>query len=83
MFDNKSKEPISFVNIGILGENFGTVSDEEGRFNLELKDKFNNDILRLSCIEYEDLNIIISDFKGILITSKLKHLELKPKIYIF
>jgi hypothetical protein len=34
--DALTKEPLPFVNIGLVNENIGTVSDEQGYFILEL-----------------------------------------------
>jgi len=34
VIDAKTNEPIPFVNIGIIEEGVGTVSDEEGLFHL-------------------------------------------------
>jgi hypothetical protein len=47
VIDSKTKEFLSFVNIGIPNENIGTVSDQEGHFNLKLNDtiSFTKEIL--------------------------------------
>lgn len=37
VIDSKTKEILSFVNIGIPNESIGTVSDQNGRFNLKLE----------------------------------------------
>lgn len=47
------KMPISFVNIGILGKNIGTVSDENGRFKLSLSNALLDDTVKVSCIGFK------------------------------
>ena len=36
VLDSKTKEPISFTNIGILGKGIGTVTNEDGTFELNI-----------------------------------------------
>lgn len=81
VIDNSTNEPISYVNIGIIGKNIGTVSDKDGQFQLELNDKFNNDTLRISCIGYESLNFKIWDFRKKMLTGGLNHIKLIPKVF--
>jgi len=81
VIDNTNNEPISYVNIGVLGKNIGTVSDKDGRFQLELNDKFNNDTLRLSRIGYESLNFKISDYKNKFTNGGSDRIKLMTKIY--
>jgi hypothetical protein len=81
VIDNSNNEPISFVNIGIVGKNIGTVSNKDGKFQLELNDKFNSDTLRISCIGYESLNFMIWDFKKKALTDGLQHIKLIPKVF--
>lgn len=48
---------LSFVNIGVLSNTRGTVSDEEGYFQLQLDDMAGGDTLRFSLIGYESYDI--------------------------
>ena len=52
VLDASTKEPIPFVNVGIVGKNKGTVTDDQGRFSLELPNELDNDTLRMSIIGY-------------------------------
>lgn len=68
---------IKFVNIGVLHENIGTVSDINGNYNLELDQQFDNDSLMFSCIGYERYSIRVLDFKKL----KSKNIYLKETMY--
>ena len=68
---------IGFVNIGIIGKNVGTVSDEFGNFSLNIDSTYNNDSLRFSMIGYEPKSILVSQFKEDL----NKNIILTPKSY--
>lgn len=70
VIDTESK-PIGFVNIGIVGKNIGTVSDENGDFTLELKDQYDNDTLKFSMIGFISLEFKVRSFKQ-------KHSSEKP-----
>jgi len=68
---------IGFVNIGIIGKNIGTVSDENGNFSLLLDNIYNNDSLRFSMIGYESRSFLISGFKS----DSVRNVYLKPVVY--
>ncbi len=53
--------PLSFVNIGVIGQGIGTVSDIDGRFSLKIPSGHESDTLRLSMIGYETLDVIVKD----------------------
>ena len=54
-------QPIPFVNIGIIGKNLGTVSDEEGKFSLEAPKTgwSSSDTLRFSAIGYQSVDVVL------------------------
>lgn len=81
VIDNKNNVPIPYVNIGIVGKNVGTVSDNNGRFQLELDNKYNCDSLRFSSIGYESLNIRVEDYKKNNHQSENNRIKMTPKIY--
>ncbi|MFS4491566.1 carboxypeptidase-like regulatory domain-containing protein [Maribacter sp. 2308TA10-17] len=62
ILDSETKEPIPYVNIGVFGKGIGTVSDEEGRFNLFIdKSKLStSDVIQFSSIGYKTLKKIVS-----------------------
>jgi hypothetical protein len=47
---NGSQQPLAFVNIGIKGKNFGTCSDQHGRFSLLIPATLINDTLTFSLV---------------------------------
>ena len=61
VFDAISKQPIPYVNIGILENANGTVSEEDGGF--ELKIKASDATIRFSSIGYESKTLVIYDLK--------------------
>ena len=68
---------IGYVNIGIIGKNVGTVSDEFGNFTINLDNIYNNDSLRFSIIGYEAKSFLVRNFKENLI----KNVYLTPVLY--
>uniref|UniRef100_UPI00404B15D5 carboxypeptidase-like regulatory domain-containing protein n=1 Tax=Flavobacterium sp. TaxID=239 RepID=UPI00404B15D5 len=64
ILDVETKEPIEFVNIGILNKNKGTVSNQKGTFQLEVSDDYLKDSLTISHINYKTITIPIENFKN-------------------
>ena len=64
IFDEETKEPLPYVNIGFINESIGTVSDDYGRFNLSCDPQkiSNNSILQISFIGYNTIKLLASDF---------------------
>lgn len=73
---DKNSESIPYANIGILGKNIGTVSDENGEFKLFIESANLEDSLSFSFVGYELLTITIQE----IISAKLKIFILKEKI---
>jgi len=61
VFENATKKPIPYVNIGISDKNFGTTSDEEGKFELHIPKEFLLDTLTFSFVGFETIQKSISD----------------------
>ncbi len=63
ILDFNTREPIPFVNIGILGKNIGTVSDTNGQFTLDIPQSeiVPKDTLRFSSIGYQSLDFLVKD----------------------
>lgn len=53
VFDKKTNEPIPFASIGIKGKTVGTVSNENGVFEMPLKEIVDTDSLKISAIGYQ------------------------------
>ena len=63
VIDAATKEPLPYVNIGLLNKNIGTVSDETGYFELEVNTEQNSrDTLRVSMIGFETKSYTLNDF---------------------
>lgn len=59
--DQKTGETIPYVNVGVVGGDRGTVSDESGYYLLDLTGADSTSILRFSFIGYESHDIVIAD----------------------
>ncbi len=57
-------QPISYVNVGIVGTSTGTVSKEDGSYNLFFKNNTHeNDTVRFSIIGYKSQSFLIEELK--------------------
>lgn len=73
---NEKKEPMGYVNIGVIGKDIGTVSDISGHYNINIDPLFENDSIRFSYTGYTPVTIKVADFK------KQSHLiSLKPQVF--
>ncbi|HEY5124356.1 MAG TPA: carboxypeptidase-like regulatory domain-containing protein [Ignavibacteria bacterium] len=77
ILSSETNSGIGFVNIGIIGKNIGTVSDEFGNFTIDLDNIYDNDTLRFSMIGYESKSFLVDHFKEI----SLKNVYLNPIFY--
>lgn len=57
--DSSTKLEIPFVNVVVLGEAVGTVSDENGVFDVELAEQIGYDSLIFSCLGYHPDTVLI------------------------
>ena len=55
------KNPIQYTNIGILNKSIGTVSNEEGKFILNIGKANLNDTLRVSCFGYKPKQFLVKN----------------------
>lgn len=60
--DLQTKQVLPFVNIGIVGRDVGTVSDENGHFALSVPNIASTDTLRLSMVGYTTQIWVLADF---------------------
>lgn len=58
--DSSTGEPVPWVNIGVLNKGIGTVSQEDGRFYLQLDAADDEDTLRVSCLGYTTLDTTVA-----------------------
>jgi CarboxypepD_reg-like domain len=83
VIDCKTGVPVPYVHIGIAEKSFGTTSNEEGFFTLNVPEKFMRDTLTISFVGYETkrlpISTIKSDFKLCPSDIQLKEVTIKPK----
>ncbi|MGB5691714.1 MAG: carboxypeptidase-like regulatory domain-containing protein [Flavobacteriaceae bacterium] len=63
VFDRDAKKPLQYVNVGILNQGLGTVTDEDGLFELALPEELQNDTLKISMIGYQPFQAVINTLK--------------------
>ncbi len=78
MIDVITGEPLSYVNIGVVSKGIGTVSNENAYFELNLDGVKTEDIIRISCIGYQALEIKRKDLVGF---DEIKEFNLVEIIY--
>ena len=80
---NENLNPVEYVNVGILGESIGTVSDSLGNFTLFLEKTFFDNTLLISHISYESKEMLVSSMdeeKPLIIKLKSKTVELEEVV---
>ena len=77
VLEMNSDKPVEYVNIGVVGRNIGTVSDQNGKYTLEIKPEHHDDTLRFSCIGYHSYSVKVSDF----ISLDNWNISLEEKLY--
>ncbi|KAA3439356.1 carboxypeptidase-like regulatory domain-containing protein [Rufibacter hautae] len=55
--------PLEYVNIGVVGQNVGTVSTSEGQFALSLPEALDQETLQISALGYATQSWKVGDFK--------------------
>lgn len=69
IIDALTKEPLPFVNVGVLKKEIGTVSNEDGFFFLEVPDVFAKETLRFSMIGFDERDFQVTDLEAILLSN--------------
>lgn len=69
IIDALTKEPLLFVNVGVLKKELGTVSNEVGFFFLEVPDVFAKETLRFSMIGFDERDFQVADLEAILLSN--------------
>lgn len=77
VLSSKTDSAISYVNIGIVGKNIGTVSDESGKFIVKPERVDINDSLKFSMIGYKSKTVQLSYFRD----DTAKTVFLDPVLY--
>jgi hypothetical protein len=63
IFDKETQKPVSYVNVGVVDKNNGTVADYKGKYTITMKNESNTDSLRFSCVGYKPVILSIGDYK--------------------
>ncbi|WP_411031918.1 carboxypeptidase-like regulatory domain-containing protein [Spongiimicrobium sp. 3-5] len=61
ILDQETGKPVDYANIGVIDQTIGTVSDNDGTFNLVLKELNQIDSVQISRIGYTPLRLSTSD----------------------
>lgn len=77
VLSSETNQGIGFVNIGIIGKDVGTVSDEHGNYRISLDNIEGNDTLRFSMIGYKSKTIAAGCFSE----DSVRNIFLEPVIY--
>lgn len=77
VFEMNTDITVEYVNIGIIGKNTGTVSDQNGKYTLQIKSEHLNDTLIFSSIGYHAYSVKISDF----INMNNGNVDLEKRLY--
>ncbi len=59
--DAKSRVKLPYVNVGVLNRDLGTVTDNQGVFELKLDERYMDDTIRISMIGYKAQVFLIRD----------------------
>jgi hypothetical protein len=75
--DDKNREGLAYVNVGIRNKNTGTVSAPDGRFQLKIDSVLQDDSLRFSMAGYQPYTVSVAEFMKI---SKPSIIPLKENV---
>ncbi len=79
ILDAETSQPIPYANIGIVSKDRGTVSMEDGSFQLTIDLAWNDDSLRISSIGYETQTFLVQSFKSKFSGKEPVNFSLLPK----
>ncbi|GAB4517873.1 MAG: hypothetical protein Tsb004_28310 [Allomuricauda sp.] len=64
VLDAEGDRPLPYVNVGLLHQEIGTVTDTQGTFTLDLENKHQNDTVRFSYLGYGPKEFSVKDLLG-------------------
>jgi len=83
VIDSLSLKPVAFAHLYIVDKNYGTVTNEDGRFKLSLEEQHNNDQLTISCIGYNTRRYAVKDLLNSESTIRLSAaMQLLPEVIV-
>lgn len=72
-----SGEPVEYANIGVINKETGTVSDDHGKYSIDLTKTGDSDTLMVSCIGYYPYKTTVAGFKS----AKVNIITLEQKTF--
>ena len=63
MLDSVTLEPLPFVNVSVPGSLQGTLTNNEGKFELNVQELKPTDSIKLSLLSYNDITLSLSNVK--------------------
>jgi len=81
VYNRDTGEPVPYANIGIIGKNLGTASDENGRYSINLQGIGDTDTLGISCIGFEFRKISVGEIRNQALSGESVRTELSPRVY--
>jgi hypothetical protein len=75
--DSESKKSVSFASVGIQGKSLGTITNEEGEFDLHLPESLRTHRLFITCMGYEGFALPVNQWEQ----TERKTVLLKPATY--
>lgn len=71
--DAKNKKPIPFATVSVIGESFGTITNENGMFVLKIPKEYVDKTISIASMGYKSLEIPINNTDTTYQTYPLKH----------
>jgi hypothetical protein len=75
--DSETKKPVAFASVGIQGKSIGTITNEEGEFDLHIPEGLNTHRLVITCMGYEGFALAVNKWD----ISTRRVIEFKPATY--
>ncbi len=80
VIDKETLLPLPYASIGIKNRNIGAIADRTGQFSINISQAGNSDLVIISSIGYESINMSIKDFNlngtnRIIVQPKIRELE--------
>jgi hypothetical protein len=59
VLDGRTRQPVVYAHVGIVGKNVGTITNEQGLFSLSAKNIRKGDTLRVTMLGYKSLDYLV------------------------
>ncbi len=82
VIETESNTAIPYVNIGIIHRGLGTVSNQNGEFDLDISNVSTDDSIKFSSIGYLSKQFVLLDFINQFSSQKLNEVSLTPHVIV-